>query len=144
MKGARVRRIVSVTLLSIGGLITLLSVVLVVGAYREDAGIDARPVRTIAEVMSVSFDRTLVRYETPDGAVHNPPDGISYPSGLQEGQLVEAEYDEAKPDLVRVAGRGADLSLMPAGTLVLFTWIIVGPAVWWLRRLSRTPSPATT
>ncbi|MBE1467063.1 DUF3592 domain-containing protein [Kibdelosporangium phytohabitans] len=129
-----VRRVAAITLVSIGATVTLLAVTLVIGAYREDAGLNARSVRTTAEVLSVTFDRTLVRYQTPDGADHIPPDGVGYPAGLQAGQLVEVEYDAAKPDLVKVAGRGAYLTLMPAGTLVLFLWLIIGPGLWWLRR----------
>jgi hypothetical protein len=127
------------TLVILGAVITLLALMLIIGAYREDAGLNSRSVKTTAEVVSVAFDRTLVKYETPDGAVHLPPDGVGYPSGLQVGQLVEVQYDEAHPDLVKVAGRGAYLSLMPAGTLVLFTWLIAGPVIWWLRR-SRSPA----
>jgi hypothetical protein len=138
---AKVRRIATIALVAIGSTVTLLALTLVIGAYREDAGLSARATRTTAEVVSVAFDRTLVRYETPDGAVHLPPDGVGYPAGLEKGQLVEVEYDAAKPDLVKVAGRGAYLSLMPAGTLVLFVWLAIGPLVWWLRR---SPSPATS
>ncbi|RSM75332.1 hypothetical protein DMH04_38255 [Kibdelosporangium aridum] len=128
------RRIAAIVLVSIGATVTLLAVVLVIGAYREDAGLNSRAVRTTAEVLSVSFDRTLVRYQTPDGADHIPPDGVGYPAGLQRGQLVEVEYDAAKPDLVKVAGRGAYLTLMPAGTLVLFMWLVILPILWWMKR----------
>ncbi|WP_033394099.1 DUF3592 domain-containing protein [Kibdelosporangium aridum] len=150
-RAARVRRIAAIVLVSIGATVTLLAVVLVIGAYREDAGLNSRAVRTTAEVLSVSFDRTLVRYQTPDGADHIPPDGVGYPAGLQQGQLVEIEYDAAKPDLVKVAGRGAYLTLMPAGTLVLFMWLVILPILWWMKRYGplfrRNPlqslSPAT-
>jgi hypothetical protein len=139
---------VAITLVSIGVTVTVLAVILVIGTYREDVGLNARSVKTTAEVVSVSFDRTLVRYETPDGAVHLPPDGVGYPSGLQVGQVVEVEYDAAKPDLVKVAGRGAYLSLMPAGTLMLFMWLVIAPILWWLRRYGPVfrplPSPATS
>jgi hypothetical protein len=139
---------VAITLVAIGATFTLLALVLVIGAFREDAGLNARSVRTTAEVVSVSFDRTLVRYQTPDGADHIPPDGVGYPAGLEAGQLVEVEYDAAHPDLVKVAGRGAYLSLMPAGTLVLFMWLVIGPVLWWMKRYGplfrRLPSPATS
>jgi hypothetical protein len=140
---------VAITLVAIGATITLLALVLVIGAFREDAGLNSRSVRTTAEVVSVSFDRTLVRYQTPDGADHIPPDGVGYPAGLEAGQLVEVEYDAAHPDLVKVAGRGAYLSLMPAGTLVLFMWVVIGPVLWWMRRYgplfrASSPSPATS
>jgi hypothetical protein len=143
-KAVKVRRVVANTLTTIGAVVTLLAVVLVIGAYREDAGVNSRAVKTTAEVVSVAFDRTLVRYGTPDGAVHLPPDGLMYPRGLQVGQIVEVVYDNAHPDVVKVAGRGAYLSLLPAGSLVLFLWLVVAPLVWWLRRVKRSPSPATS
>ncbi|MBP2322359.1 hypothetical protein JOF56_002744 [Kibdelosporangium banguiense] len=149
-RAARIRRGVAITLVAIGATFTLLAVVLVIGAFREDAGLSSRSVRTTAEVVSVSFDRTLVRYQTPDGADHIPPDGVGYPAGLETGQLVEVEYDSAHPDLVKVAGRGAYLSLLPAGTLVLFMWLVIGPVLWWMRRYGplffkqSSPSPATS
>lgn len=139
VSGAKVRRVVAITLVSIGATVTLLAVVLVIGAFREDAGLNSRAVPTTAEVVSVAFDRTLVSYQTPDGAVHVPPDGVGYPAGLEVGQLIEVEYDGAKPDLVKVAGRGAYLTLLPAGTLVLFVWLGILPILWWLRR-SRSPA----
>jgi hypothetical protein len=145
---AKVRRIVAITLVGIGVTVTLLAVTLVIGAFREDAGLSSRAVRTTAEVIDVSFDRTLVRYQTPDGAEHIPPDGIGYPAGLEVGQIIQAEYDAAKPDLVKVAGRGAYLSLLPAGTLILFLWAVILPVLWWLGRkghlFTRSPSPATS
>jgi hypothetical protein len=139
VNGAKVRRVVAITLLSIGATVTLLATVLVIGAFREDAGLNSRAVRTTAEVVSIAFDRTLVSYQTPDGAVHVPPDGVGYPAGLEVGQLIEVEYDGAKPDLVKVAGRGAYLTLLPAGTLVLFVWLGILPILLWLRR-SRSPA----
>jgi hypothetical protein len=143
-RAAKVRGVVAITLMSIGVTFTLMTVVLVIGAYREDAGLNSRSVKTTAEVVSVAVDRTLVRYETPDGAVHLPQDGIGYPRGLQVGQVVEVEYDSAKPDLVKVAGRGAYLSLLPASTFLLFLWLPIGLIVWWLRRITRSRSPATS
>lgn len=146
---AKVRRIVAIALAGVGVTVTLLAVVLVIGAFREDAGLSARAVRTTAEVIDVAFDRTLVRYQTPDGAEHIPPDGVGYPAGLEVGQIVEVEYDAAKPDLVKVAGRGAYLSLMPAGTLVVFLWAAILPVLWWIHRkdgalFRRSLSPATS
>jgi Protein of unknown function (DUF3592) len=145
---AKVRRIVAITLIGVGVTVTLLAVVLVIGAFREDAGLSSRAVRTTAEVIDVAFDRTLVRYQTPDGAEHIPPDGVGYPAGLEVGQIVEVEYDAAKPDLVKVAGRGAYLSLLPAGTLVLFLWAVLLPVLWWMNRrgslFRQSRSPATT
>lgn len=143
-RAVKVRRVTVRTLVTLGAIFSFLAVVLVIGAYREDIGLNSRAVRTTAEVVSVAYDRTLVRYQTPDGAVHLPSDGIGYPKDLQVGQIVEVEYDSAHPDVVKVSGRGAYLSLLPAGTLLLFMWLVIGPLVWWLRRPKRSPSPATS
>jgi len=35
---------------------------------------------------------------------------------------------------VRVAGRGAVVTLLPVGLTVLGVWAIAIPTVWWLRR----------
>ena len=61
---------------------------LVVGAWTEDAKIDGHTGHAEAKVVSVSFQRTLVRYQTPDGAEHIPSVGVLYPEGLSEGDTV--------------------------------------------------------
>lgn len=130
----RARRIAVRVLLSVGALVTGLGLLLMVAAWTEDAKIDKSTGRANAEVVSVSFQRTLVRFQTPDGAEHIPSVGVLYPEALEEGQTVQVEYDQRDPELVRVAGRGAALTLLPVGTTVLATWVIVVPVVWWLRR----------
>jgi hypothetical protein len=133
-RGLRARRIAVRVLLSVGALVTGLGLLLTVAAWTEDAKIDESAGRANAEVVSVSFQRTLVRFQTPDGAEHIPSVGVLYPEALEEGQTVQVEYDQRDPELVRVAGRGAGLTLLPVGTTVLATWVIVVPVVWWLRR----------
>lgn len=133
-RGLRARRIAVRALLSVGALVTGLGLLLTVAAWTEDAKIDESTGRANAEVVSVSFQRTLVRFQTPDGAEHIPSVGVLYPEALEEGQTVQVEYDQRDPELVRVAGRGAGLTLLPVGTTVLATWVIVVPVVWWLRR----------
>jgi hypothetical protein len=134
---SRWRRIVTWVLLSIGGLVTLLGLVLVVAAITEDAKINSHTGRAVAEVVQVGFQRTLVRFQTPDGAEHIPSVGVLYPEALEEGQFVQVEYDQTNPELVRVAGRGASLTILPVGTTVLVTWVVVIPVVWWVRRRAR-------
>lgn len=131
---ARARRIATWALLSVGGLITGLGLLLIVAAWTEDSKIDRHTGYTSAKVVSVTFQRTLVRFQTPDGAEHIPSVGVLYPEALEEGQVVSVEYDQTNPELVRVAGRGVSVTLLPVGTTVLFTWLIVIPVVWWLRR----------
>jgi hypothetical protein len=134
VRRARTRRIATWVLLSIGALITGLGVLLVVAAWTEDAKIDAHTGYANARVISVSFQRTLIKYQTPDGAEHIPQVGVLYPEGLAEGETVRVEYDQGNPELVRVAGRGASLTLLPVGTTVLATWVVLVPAVFWVRR----------
>jgi len=136
---AKVRRIARIALLVFAGIVSLLCVLLVIGSFRDDAAIESRMGRVTAEVVSVSFSRTLVRFETPDGAAHIPAEGVQYPQGLEPGQLVQVEYDSDNPDLVRVAGRDATLSLLPAGSVLVITWVVVLPVVWWLRRGAPLP-----
>ncbi|MEU5691502.1 DUF3592 domain-containing protein [Actinosynnema sp. NPDC020468] len=133
----RLRRLVSRVLLVLGALITLVGVVLVAACLKDDLAIGKRLGKATAEVVSVSFQRTVVRFATPDGAVHSPAQGVLYPDGLEAGQLVRVEYDTANPELARVAERTFVLSLLPVGTLLLAVWAVLAPAIWWLRRRPR-------
>ena len=67
---------------------------------------------------------------------HNPALGVLYPTNLIAGQRIEVEYYKADPDveLVRVAGRDARVAIVPAGSVIVVTWLIAGPALFWLRR----------
>ncbi|HEV2779511.1 MAG TPA: DUF3592 domain-containing protein [Actinophytocola sp.] len=130
----RVRRIAVRVVLALGGLLTGLGLLLIIAGWTEDAKIDGHTGRANAEVVSVSFQRTLVRFQTPDGAEHIPSVGVLYPEALEEGQTVQVEYDLRNPELVRVAGRGTLLMLLPVGTTVLLAWAVLLPVVWWLRR----------
>lgn len=136
-------RVIARALLIVAGLITGLGVLLAVAAWTEDAAIESTPGRANAEVVSVSLGRTLVRFQTPDGAVHIPQTGVLYPDGLAEGQVVRVEYDADNPELVRVAGRDARLTLLPVGSMVLAVWAITLPLWWWLRT-GHLPLPALT
>lgn len=130
----RAHRIATLALLSVAGLITGLGLLLIVAAWTEDAKIDRHTGYTSAKVVSVTFQRTLVRFQTPDGAEHIPSVGVLYPERLEEGQVVSVEYDQNNPELVRVAGRGVGITLLPVGSTVFITWVIAIPLVWWLRR----------
>lgn len=121
-------------MLGVAGLLTLLVLVLLLAAYRNDAAIDSNRGTANAEVLWVGWDRTIVRFETPDGAVHISQDGVLYPDGLTEGQLVHVEYDVTDPNLVRVAGRSFTLAFLPVGTTIAITWLVAAPLLWWLRR----------
>jgi hypothetical protein len=134
-----VRRIAARSLLAFGGIVTFLAVVLVVAAWTEDISIDGDIGVANAEVVADSFARTLVRFYTPDGAEHIPQVGVLYPAGLEVGDVVEVEYRQDNPELVRVGGRGAMVTLLPVGLTIVGMWVVLVPSVWALRRGLRTP-----
>lgn len=131
----RLRRIASRVLLALGGVLTFLCVVFVVAAWTEDIAIDRNTGFANAEVVSDDVTRTLVRFYTPDGAEHVPQTGVLYPAGLNAGDVVEVEYRQDDPELVRVAGRGAVVTLLPVGLTLLAVWAVLVPSVWALRRV---------
>lgn len=121
-------------------LLTVMGLLLIVGAWRDDHAIESRLGHADADVLSAAFDRTVVRFTTPDGAAHSPFNGVLYPQDLQAGQRVQVEYDTAHPnDLVRVAGRDYRLTFLPVGMLIGITWAVAAGLIWWLRR-PRTPA----
>jgi hypothetical protein len=130
-----IRRIAARSLLALGGVITFLCVALVVGAWTEDVSIDRNIGLANAEVVADSATRTLVLFYTPDGAEHIPQTGVLYPAGLNVGDVVEVEYRQDNPELVRVAGRSAVVTLLPVGLTLLGAWAVLIPSVWALRRV---------
>jgi hypothetical protein len=130
-----IRRIAARSLLALGAVITFLCVALVVGAWTEDVSIDRNPGLANAEVVADSFTRTLVRFYTPDGAEHIPQTGVLYPAGLNVGDVVEVEYRQDNPELVRVAGRGAVVTVLPVGLTLLGVWAVLIPSIWAVRRV---------
>ncbi|WP_422655552.1 DUF3592 domain-containing protein [Lentzea sp.] len=105
-----------------------------IACWRDDVAIEKHLGQAVAQVDSVAFNRTVVRYATPDGRVIIPSQGVLYPSGLSEGDNVRVEYDQTNPELVRVAGRTATLSLLPVGTFLVSVWIAIAAVVTVLRR----------
>lgn len=140
-KSERRQRIGRRVVLGVAALITVLCVGLLLSAIRNDQAITSHLGAANAEVDSVSWDRTIIRFDTPDGIVHIPANGVLYPGGLVAGDLVRIEYDTANPELARVAGRTATLTLLPLGTTALITWAIAGGLLWWIRYRSRRAAP---
>lgn len=137
MRPPRWWRFTTWTVVVTAGVVTLLAITLVFAAYRNDATIAENMGTANAEVLSVGWDRTIIRFDGPNGIVHTSQDGVLYPAGLVVGQRLAVEYDVNNPNLVRVAGRTAQLSLLPASTTILFTWLVAGPLLallWWVRR----------
>lgn len=132
--------------LGVASLLTVMCVCLLFAAIRNDHAISGQLGTANATVDSVAFDRTIIHFETPDGIVHSPSNGVLYPDGLAAGQLVRIEYDAADPELARVAGRSATLTLLPLGSFIFFTWLIAAPILWWIRRQTRrtaAPEPVS-
>ncbi|OZM74775.1 hypothetical protein CFN78_00670 [Amycolatopsis antarctica] len=136
-------RILFRVVLGLASVVTLLCLTLVFATLRNDGAIGGSTGNANADVVSVTFDRTIIRFVTPDGEVHIPPNGVLYPDGLNEGDLVRIEYDTTNPDLVRVAGRSAALAMLPLGSTIGFTWLAAAPLLWWIRGRGRaSPPPA--
>jgi hypothetical protein len=132
------RRIAATTLLVVGLAISALALLVLYACWHDDRDITNHIGRTDADVLSVVFNRTAVRFVTPDGTVYIPPNGVLYPEGLTAGTRVRVEYDTLEPNMVRVAGRDFTLAFLPVGTTIAGTWIVVAPLLWWLRRPKRT------
>ena len=121
-----VQRRVQVTLASIGVLVTLIGAVIVAGAYRNDAKIDANKATAVAEVIAADRLHAAVNFVTPDGVLRNPKLGLLYPTRLSTGQRILVDYDASDPDtLARPAGRDASLSIAPAASIVGAGWVLV-------------------
>jgi hypothetical protein len=130
----RGRRITAATLFVLGCVFSGLCLLVLVSSWYDDHQIDAHRGQTVADVLSVSFNRTAVRFVTPNGTVIIPANGVVYPIGLAAGERVRVEYDTANTELVRVAGRGWQLAFLPVGTSLLACWALLVPALWLLRR----------
>ncbi|WP_067653688.1 DUF3592 domain-containing protein [Nocardia harenae] len=122
------------TVLVIAAAISVLMVLLVLAAFRNDYLISSDRGVTTAEVLSAGRLRSAVMYVTPDGVTHNPKVGVLYPTNLTAGQNINVEYNRADPDLVRVAGRDARVAIIPAGSVIVVAWLIALPLLWYLRR----------
>ncbi len=111
--------------------VSVLMVLLVFAAWRNDHLISSDKVVATGEVLSAGRLRSAVVYVTPDGVTHNPKVGILYPTNLTAGERIKVEYSRSDPDLVRVAGRDVRVAIIPALSVIVVTWLIALP-IWWL------------
>ncbi|WP_072690650.1 DUF3592 domain-containing protein [Rhodococcus marinonascens] len=114
--------------------ISILAVLLVLAAWRNDHTIESDRGVATAEVLSAGSMRSAISFVTPDGVTHNPQLGVLYPTNLTVGQRIDVEYARSDPDLVRVSGRDARVAIVPAGSVIVVTWLVAGPVSWYLRR----------
>ncbi len=141
---ARRRRVTATVIMVLACVISALCLLVLYGCWHDDHDIDTHLGRADADVLAVVFNRTAVRFVTPDGTVNIPPEGVLYPSGLAAGEVVRVEYDTLDPSMVRVAGRSYTLAFLPIGSTIAGTWVIAGPLLWWLRRQRRSTPTSTT
>ena len=118
--------------------ISVLAVLLVLAAWRNDRTIESNMGRATAEVLSAGSLRSAVSFVTPDGVTHNPKLGVLYPTNLTAGQRIDVEFARSDPDLVRVAGRDASVAIVPAGSVIVVTWLVALPVLVVLHRRTRS------
>lgn len=139
--GRRVLRWARITVLILAALVTLQSVLLVAGAWRNDRQIGANMGVAQAEVLSAGPRRSTIEFVTPDRVTYRPELGVLYPSELATGMRIYVEYDRDDPDLVRVQGRNAALAIIPAGSIAVVGWLVALAALIGLAVLERRVTP---
>ena len=121
------------------GIVTLQSVLLVAGAWRNDRQIERHLGVAEAEVLSAGPRRSTIEFVTPDRVTYRPELGVLYPSELATGMRIYVEYDRNNPNLVRVQNRNATLAIIPAGSIAVGGWLIGGAILTALVRRERRP-----
>jgi hypothetical protein len=145
-KAERIIRRVRVGIVVAACLVTFQSLLLVVGAWRNDNRIEANMGVAAAEVLDAGPRRSTIEFVTPDRVTYRPELGVLYPSELDTGMRIYVEYDRSDPDLVRVQGRNSSLSIIPAGSIAVVGWLVAGVALLglgWLQRRRARHDPIT-
>jgi hypothetical protein len=122
-------------------LVTLQSVLLVFGAWRNDRQIERHMGVAEANVLDAGPRRSTIEFVTPDRVTYRPELGVLYPSELENGMRIYVEYDENNPDLVRVQDRNALLAIIPAGSIAVLGWLVAGAALFGVTLVERRISP---
>ncbi|MFZ0832795.1 MAG: DUF3592 domain-containing protein [Mycobacterium sp.] len=124
--GQKVLRRVKFGIVVAACLVTLQSVLLVAGAWRNDRQIERHMGVARAEVLSAGPRRSTIEFVTPDRVTYRPELGVLYPSELADGMRIYVEYDRNNPNLVRVQHRNAALAIIPAGSIAVVGWLVAG------------------
>lgn len=112
-----------IAVLIVTGLVTLQSMLLVAGAWRDDLAISHNMGVAQAEVLSAGPRRSTIEFVTPERVTYRPELGVLYPSHLATGMRIYVEYNKNDPNLVRVQHRNAGLAIIPAGSLAVVGWL---------------------
>jgi hypothetical protein len=126
-----------IAILIVTGLVTLQSVLLVAGAWRNDIAIQNNMGVAQAEVLSAGPRRSTIEFVTPERVTYRPELGVLYPSELSTGMRIYVEYNKRDPNLVRVQHRNAGLAIIPAGSIAVVAWLVAGVALVGLALLDR-------
>jgi hypothetical protein len=118
-----VSRWARIAVLIVTGLVTLQSVLLVAGAWRDDLAIEHNMGVAQAEVLSAGPRRSTIEFVTPERVTYRPELGVLYPSELATGMRIYVEYNKNDPNLVRVQHRNAGLAIIPAGSIAVVGWL---------------------
>jgi hypothetical protein len=124
--GRKVTRRIKFGIVVAACLVTLQSVLLVAGAWRNDRAIDSNMGVAQAEVLNAGPRRSTIEFVTPDRVTYRPELGVLYPSELADGMRIYVEYDKKDPNLVRVQHRNAALAIIPAGSIAVVGWLVAG------------------
>lgn len=127
-----------ITVWIIVGIVTLQSILLVAGAWRNDREIESHLGVAEAEVLSAGPRRSTIEFVTPDRVTYRPELGVLYPSELAAGMNIYVEYDRTDPNLVRVQNRNASLAIIPAASVAVLGWLVGGLILTVLVRRERT------
>jgi hypothetical protein len=128
-RSERIIRRVRIGIVIAACLVTLQSVLLVLGAWRNDRQIERHMGVAEANVLSAGPRRSTIEFVTPDRVTYRPELGVLYPSELDAGMRIYVEYDKNNPDLVRVQHRNAALAIIPAGSIAVVGWLVAGGAL---------------
>ncbi len=126
-----------ISVLIVTALVTLQSVLLVAGAWRDDIAIQHNMGVAEAEVLSAGQRRSTIEFVTPERVTYRPELGVLYPSHLATGMRIYVEYNKNDPNLVRVQHRNAGLSIIPAGSIAVVGWLVAGAVLGGLALLER-------
>ncbi|ORB74792.1 DUF3592 domain-containing protein [Mycobacterium scrofulaceum] len=128
-----------IAVLIVTGLVTLQSVLLVAGAWRDDLAIGHNMGVAQAEVLSAGQRRSTIEFVTPERVTYRPELGVLYPSHLATGMRIYVEYNKDDPNLVRVQHRNAGLSIIPAGSIAVACWLVAAVLLVGLALLDKLP-----
>jgi hypothetical protein len=119
--------------------VTVMMTALAIGTRSNDSAIDDHLGTATATVLSVSPLRTGIEFVDAAGATVRPAGGVLYPGLLSLGQQFVVEYSTQDPQIARVAGRAASVGTIMIVLILVGTYVVAAPLIWWCRRRSRLP-----